>query len=111
MKIFPSYLASAVYGFIGMPLFVYVFSGIEGSFKGQWPVFLWSLVGFFIPVSLVTVDFHYIARQIKEGRSFWVPWARKEDFTVLYFPAWKRMLFLGLIAMVTMIFIGVIKES
>ena len=71
-----------------MPLFVAVNRLIESAKVGTWPVLLWYIVGFFIPMYFAIFDREY-AR--KHGGRFHML-ASKESFRDFYIPGWKRML-------------------
>lgn len=87
----PSYKAAAIFGAIGMPVFVYVLKIIEDKSINQIALIIWAIIGFGLPMLISTCEFNYIRKEMKEGRSFFGPWTKSQDFKEFFFPTWKRM--------------------
>jgi hypothetical protein len=83
----PSNIAAILTGAIIMPLYIMGFNYAQEQNFNQLVSFLWSVIGFIIPVFMSTADLGYLRRTggfLKIRRS-------KEDFDLFFIPAWKRM--------------------
>jgi hypothetical protein len=82
----PSYPAAILAGAIGMPVFIWVFKYIENNIGSQILLFIWIVIGFFIPFIFSTGDLGYAIKVFKRKPYRIIA----EDYTMFFFPAWKR---------------------
>jgi hypothetical protein len=117
MKIqLPSNTSAVFAGAVIMPVFI---AGVQYLQKysyqlhnNSFPIFIWSIVSFFIPFSLATVDFNYFKRTYG---SFWYIFRAqitKEDLTQFFIPTWKRIVIWfvsAAISSIVLMKIGILK--
>ncbi len=73
-----------------MPIFMLGMNYLKDIQANQILLFLWFVVGFFVPIAFSTADMGYvIAHWRQEG--FFRPMASGKDFQLFYQPAWTRM--------------------
>lgn len=84
----PSYKAAAIFGAIGIPVFIYVLNVLENRSAHQIALIIWSIIGFGLPLLISTGDLNYV---MKKGRPFFRSWTRPQDFKEFFIPAWKKM--------------------
>jgi hypothetical protein len=104
----PSFMSAIIYGAVFMPVFVSIFKLLNANFAGQIALFVWSVIGFFLPVLISTLDFGYIRQEMKKGRPFWGPWTKSQDFKEFYIPAWKRIFVCFIAACISLLILKLI---
>jgi hypothetical protein len=92
---FPSIPAAILTGALWMPLFFWSVRLMERNVGNQLLLFLWSLIGFVLPVLVSTGDLRYIRDRMQAERSLFgklrIAWASPEDYKLFYVPAWTRI--------------------
>jgi hypothetical protein len=101
-------MSAIICGAIILPVFVFIFKLLNDSSASQIALFVWSVIGFFLPVFISTGDFGYIRQEIKSGRSFWGPWTKYQDFKEFYIPAWKRIFVCFIAACISLLILKLI---
>jgi len=89
---FPSSLAAALTGFFVSPGLILGMQYIENRGGNSAAFLLLALVAFVLPVSISVMDFSYWRQRRNELGSVFVPMVSAQDFKLLYFPVWGRML-------------------
>ena len=94
MRVFPSIPAAIVTGAVVLPVCIRGMEIITATLHPG-PVLLtvqliWSLITFFMPILLSTMDMRYSMRRWREV-GFFSPMSSREDFLQLYIPCWGRM--------------------
>lgn len=104
----PSSKAAAICGAICMPVFIYVLKIIVEKSINQITLIIWAIIGFTLPMLISTCEFNYIRKEMKEGRSFFGPWIKPQDFKEFFSPTWKRMFVWFLATCISFLLLGII---
>jgi hypothetical protein len=84
-KKLPSVTSAILFGFIGMPLFIFGINFISQKTGSNILLIIWSIIGFALPFLVSTTDISHLRKNLFRVR------LTKEEFKKFYFPAWKRM--------------------
>ncbi|MBU1172737.1 MAG: hypothetical protein KKD44_24525 [Proteobacteria bacterium] len=101
----PSYKAAILLGLISIPFF----ESIEKILPNEAISNIIDFIGFGVLLLISSADFNYIRQEMKNGRSFFGPWMRPQDFKECFIPSWKRMFVYFLSTCVSAVFFNFVK--
>ena len=90
MKV-PSVYTAIFAGAVIMPVFIKVVFIIQERAASGLLLFLWSIIGFIVPIFMFVGDFRYFSKIIKREKWYYMPQISKDDYTLYFRPFWIRI--------------------